>query len=132
MKVIIIPQDIEASISVIDAGTDWRGLVAAVNGPGGSECRSVEAIPIMGPLTAAFPNIRLVGDEEPSYHRSTKLNVRATVFYPYGRGLRGNVLMVEEGMTDDGPDFVDMRDPEGMLARAIELVEAALDIMSGN
>lgn len=116
MKAIrITPQDDE-HISVIEVEKDCRAMAAAIGPP----CQYVERFRC--PLT---PSYGLVGVlDEDGQHNGQRINTRAWPLYPVpGYHLRGTVLVMAEGATVDGIDFVDLPDAQV----ALDLVQALLE-----
>jgi hypothetical protein len=116
MKAIRIPADPKQPISTIDVRSNFEALAAAI----GSGCEYIERFRC--PLT---PELGLVGvvDEEGQYSTKQAPNERAWALYPVpGYHLKGDVLVLAEGNTPDGVDFIDMPDERKALLAVINLV----------
>lgn len=112
MKAVRIPIEQSEPIEVVDVGGDWRSLAKAIGG----SCEYIERIRC--PLTLRH-SLVLVVDENGLFDGQLP-NYRAWPLYPVsGHQLHGTVLVMAEGMTPDGPDFVDLPDPE----KALRVVE---------
>lgn len=117
MKAVKIPADASQPIQLIDVEYGWENFARAVGGP----CRYIERFKC--PLT---PVHSLVGvlDEDGQYNGQPD-NLRSWPLYPLeGYVLKGDVLVLREGMTPEGPDFIDMAD-DG--AKALSLVQGLLE-----
>jgi hypothetical protein len=112
VKAVKVPADFTEPIAVIDVDYGWQHFAKAIGGP----CQYIERFAC--PLT---PEHSLVGvvDEDGQFNGQLP-NTRTWPLYPVpGYLLAGDVLIMAEGMTPDGPDFVDLPDPD----LALELVE---------
>lgn len=104
MKAIYIPVD--GDMKVVDVENGWSALGQAI------DAGFIERV------RTPFPNKVLVVDE--SGHITGKRKNRvASVLYGeahHGGVIVGDALLVQEGWVEDGLDFVEMDDPEGLLA----------------
>jgi hypothetical protein len=116
VKAIRISPDPAEPIEIIEVEGQWQSLALAIGGP----CHYIERFRC--PLT---PQHNLVGvlDEDGQYN-GQRLNQRAWPLYPVpGYTLRGTVLVLAEGMTPEGIEFVDMPDPEAARSIVVSLLE---------
>jgi len=112
MRAIKIPVDHTEPIAVVDVGHDWRSMAQAIGGP----CEYIERVRC--PLTPEH-NLVLAVDENGLFD-GQPVNDRAWPLYPVpGYQLHGTVLVLQEGLTSEGIDFMDLTDPE----QALRLVE---------
>jgi hypothetical protein len=112
MKAVKVPADITQPITVIDVDYGWQNFARAIGG----ECQYIERFSC--PLTQEFGLVGVV-DEDGQFDGQPR-NFRAWALYPLPNYLlAGDVLVIAEGMTPEGPDFVDLPDPD----LALELVE---------
>lgn len=118
MRVIKVPADPGQPISVIDINHHWTDMAEAIGGG----CEYIERFHC--PLTRTY---HLVGvcDEEGQYG-DQRANERAWPLYPMqGYYLRGDVLVVAEGMTPEGPDFIDLPNEDLAMSLVRDLLEGA-------
>lgn len=120
MRAIRVPANPTEAIEVVTVDYGFESIAAKIGGP----CTYIERFRC--PLT---PVHNLVGicDEEGQSNGQPE-NMRAWPLYPVpGYGLRGDVLVMAEGDTPDGPDFVDMtaEQAEVALALVVGLLEGA-------
>ena len=119
MKAIRVPADVKKPIVTIDVQKNWESLAAAIGGG----CDYIERFRC--PLT---PEYGLVGvlDEEGQYSQVQQPNQRAWALYPVpGYTLKGDVLVLAEGMTPEGVDFIDLPDERAAFLAVINLVAGA-------
>ena len=115
MRAIKITPNIDEPITVIEVEKDYREMAKVIGGP----CLYIERFRC--PLTR-FGLVGVV--DEDGQHNGQRINTRTYPLYPVpGYYLRGTVLVMAEGMTPDGPDFVDLPNPQV----ALDLVTALLE-----
>lgn len=120
MRAIRVPVNPSEACEIVAVDYGFESLAARIGGP----CRYVERFRC--PLT---PIHNLVGvcDEDGQYNGQPE-NQRAWPLYPVpGYTMRGDVLVIAEGDTPEGPDFVDMsaERAEVALSLVVGLVEGA-------
>lgn len=120
MRAIRVPVNPADPIEVVSVEYGFESLAAAIGGP----CRYIERFRC--PLTPAH---YLVGicDEDGQYNGQPP-NQRAWPLYPVpDYTLRGDVLVMAEGMTPEGVDFVDMTAEQAQVAHdlVVGLLEGA-------
>ena len=117
MRAIRIPTDPGQAIEIVSVEKNYESLADAI----GNGCRYVERFRC--PLTPQF-NLVGVCDEDGQFSPRQPDNQRAWPLYPMpDYTLKGAVLVMQEGMTPEGPDFVDLADPELTLGLVAELLE---------
>ena len=117
MKAIRIPPDQTEPITVVEVEKDYQAMARVIGGP----CLYIERFRC--PLT----RFGLVGVcDEDGQHNGQPTNDRAWPLYPIpGYHLRGTVLVMAEGNTVDGPDFVDITNPQVALDLVAGLLEGS-------
>lgn len=116
MRAVKVPHNPNDPIAIVEVGHGWQTMAAAIGGG----CQYIERVRC--PLTPKFGLVMVV-DEDGQMNQNQPNNLRAWPLYPTSTYiLAGDVLVMAEGMTDDGPDFIDLPDPE----LALELVERLL------
>ena len=93
LRAILIPADDTKPVQVVTV--DSSKLAAAI----GADWFELVSHDWLGQRS-----LTLVVDEEGLLNGAAP-NRRATVFYPYGLGIRGDALVCGEQITDDGPDL---------------------------
>jgi hypothetical protein len=112
VKAVRISTDPARPVTVIDVDYGWQQLAAAIGGP----CQYIERVHCV--LTEEHGLVMVV-DESGKFDGQPP-NFRAWPLYPVpDYVLAGDVLVMAEGMTEEGVDFVDLPDPD----LALELVE---------
>jgi hypothetical protein len=116
MRAIRVPVDPAEPLEIVVVESHYPSIAKAIGGP----CEFIERFRC--PLTPAF-NLVGVLDENGQYNGQPE-NQRAWPLYPMeGYTLKGPVLVMQEGMTPDGPDFVDLEYPEEARALVVGLLE---------
>lgn len=116
MHAVKIPVDPAQPLEVVTVEHGYRHLARAIGGP----CEYIEVFRC--PLT---PEHNLVGvcDDLGQFNDQPD-NIRAWPLYPVpGYTLKGTVLVMAEGTTPDGLDFVELDDPGVALGLVAELLE---------
>jgi len=116
MKAIRVPANPKTPIQTIDVKPNWESLAVALG------CQYIERFRC--PLT---PEYGLVGvtDEEGQFNGGQP-NERAWALYPVpGYTLKGDVLVMAEGMTPNGIEFIDLPDERAAFLAVINLVAGA-------
>jgi len=104
-------------IEIIAVESGYQNLAAAIGGG----CRYIERFAC--PLT---PTYGLVGvcDEEGQYSSKQRENQRAWPLYPVPNyALKGAVLVMGEGLTPGGIDFIDLPNPDLAMSLVATLLE---------
>ena len=103
-------------IAIIEVSKDWQSMALAIGGP----CTYIERFRC--PLTREYGLVGVL--DEDGQHNGQRVNQRAHPLYPVpDYHLRGTVLVMAEGMTPEGVDFIDLPDAEAALALVRELCE---------
>lgn len=114
MKAIKVPAKLSEHIAVVEVGATWRNLAAAIGEP----CQYIERV--LCPLTPEYELVFVV-DEDGQFNGQPD-NRRAWNLYPVrGYSLKGDVLVMAEGWTENGRDFIDLPDPDKALGLVLEL-----------
>jgi hypothetical protein len=102
-------------IEVVAVEHGYKSIAAKIGGP----CTYIERFRC--PLTSIHGLVGVC--DEDGQRNGQPQNMRAWPLYPVqGYTLRGDVLVMQEGMTPEGPDFVDM---------TAERAEVALNLVVG-
>ena len=119
MKAIRVPADPKIPIQTIDVQKNFEALAEAI----GNGCEYIERFRC--PLTPEYGLVGVV-DEEGQYSNKQQPNERAWALYPVpGYHLKGDVLVLAEGQTRDGVDFIDLPDERAAFLAVINLVAGA-------
>lgn len=102
MKAIRIPHDRQQPVEIIDVEYGFQKLAEAIGGG----CQYIERVNCV--LTPEHRLVMVV--DEDGLNRGQRQNPRAQWLYPFSP-IVGNVLVMAEGDTPEGIDFVDMADP---------------------
>jgi hypothetical protein len=111
VRAIKIPHDPQQQMSLINV-TGWKSMADAI----GEGCEYIERVNCT--LTPDYRMVMVV--DEDGLYRGQHPNPRGQMLYPFSP-IVGTVLVMTEGDTPDGVDFVDLADPDLALA----LVEEA-------
>lgn len=116
MRAIKIPVDPAKPLEIVAVEYGYQNLAKEIGGP----CQYIERFRC--PLTERYGLVGLCDEDGQS--NGQRDNQRAWPLYPMpGYTLKGPVLVMREGMTPEGPDFVDLDDPEMTLALVVGLLE---------
>jgi hypothetical protein len=114
MRAIAIPADQRLDLTVLEVGSTWQSIAAAVH------ARYIERVACT--LTRDHSLVLVVDDSgridgKPYNSRADRL---------YGHGIYGDVLVMQEGVDDPliGRDFVTLGGPEDVV---VDMVRGALD-----
>lgn len=116
MRAVQIPIDPAVPVRLVEVGTGYQSFAKAIGGP----CQYIERVRC--PLTT-FGLVTVV--DEDGLFNDQPPNPRAWPLYPVpGYTLHGAVLVMAEGMTAEGIDFVDLPgDGSQALALVTDLLE---------
>ena len=120
MKAIRVPANPKQPITTVTLRSgDWYSIADAI----GNGCAYIERFRC--PLTPQYGLVGVV-DEDGQFSKVQPPNERAWALYPVpGYRLKGDVLVMAEGDTPEGRDFVDLPDERTAFLAVINLVAGA-------